>query len=74
MSGPKENLQEEPKGKRHSPATGWPPGSIGDMSVRLGYDVRDLKMAGYSDDEIDQVLSGQRTLDDLLSSPPLRKS
>lgn len=51
-------------------ASGWPPGSVGDVSARLGYDVRDLKMAGFGDDEIDQVLYGQRTLEDLLRSKP----
>ena len=53
--------------------TGWPPGSIGDISARIGCDVRDLKMAGYSEDEITQLLTGARTLEDLLKSGPSRR-
>ena len=45
--------------------TGWPPGSIGDLSVRVGYDVRDLKMAGYEWDEIQEVADGKITLAEL---------
>lgn len=50
--------------------TGWPPGSVGDVSARLGYDVRDLWMMGYSDEEIQSVLAGERTLEELLGWPP----
>lgn len=45
--------------------TGWPPGSIGDLSVRVGYDVRDLKIAGYEWDEIQEVADGKITLAEL---------
>lgn len=38
-------------------ATGWPPGSIGDVSTRIGYDVRDLKVMGYSGERIHGVLA-----------------
>jgi len=54
--------------------TGWRHGSIGDISHRIGYDVRELLIAGYSLEEIDQVLYGQRTLEDLLSSKPASQS
>lgn len=50
--------------------TGWPPASVGDLSARIGCDVRDLWMAGYSDDQIRTVLSGERSLDELLKSAP----
>ena len=50
--------------------TGWPPGSIGDVSARIGYDVRDLKMMGYSDAQINRVLYGQMDLQALLKSEP----
>lgn len=62
-------VNEVPYIKRRS-VTGWPPGSVGDLSARLGYDWRELKMAGYSDSEIQGVLSGDRTLDELLRSKP----
>jgi len=52
--------------------TGWPPGSIGDVSARIGYDVRDLIMAGYSEDQIQGLLTNQYTLDDLLAKKPGR--
>jgi hypothetical protein len=57
--------------KRRS-VTGWPPGSIGDISARIGYDVRDLMVAGYSEDQIQGLQNGQYTLDDLLSQKPGR--
>lgn len=54
----------------YKPDTGFPPGSIGDVSMRIGYDVRDLKMMGYSDAQIDRVLYGQITLDELFKLEP----
>ena len=50
--------------------TGWPPASVGDVSVRIGYDVRELKMAGYSEEEIHSVLYGGHTLEELLERGP----
>ena len=71
VDGRKPRLQVEKEAdEKTTQGRSWPPGSIGDISAKLGYDVRDLKMAGYSDDEINQVLFGQRTLDDLLKSKP----
>lgn len=52
--------------------TGWPPGSIGDVSARIGYDVRDLILAGYSEDQIQGLLNEQYTLDNLLAQKPGR--
>lgn len=46
-------------------------GSIGDLSVRLGYDIRDIWMAGYSDEQINGVLIGEYTLDELWKMEPL---
>ncbi|MEW6239231.1 MAG: hypothetical protein AB1564_00285 [Chloroflexota bacterium] len=46
-------------------------GSIGDLSVRLGYDIRDIWMAGYSDEQINDVLIGEYTLDELWKMEPL---
>lgn len=45
-------------------------GSIGDLSVRLGYDIRDIWMAGYSDEQINGVLLGEYTLDELWTMEP----
>ena len=64
--------QTAPRDRRGRSETGWPPGSIGDISARIGYDVRDLKMAGYSDAEIDEVLYGRCTLAELLQRAPRR--
>jgi hypothetical protein len=50
--------------------TGWPPGSVGDVSARIGYDMRELMMAGYSWEEIHSVLYGRRTLEELLERGP----
>ena len=44
--------------------------TIGDISSRLGYDVRDVWMNGYSDSQIDGVLNGQYSLADLLKMEP----
>ena len=55
----------------HRPSmTGWPPGGVGDVSARLGYDVRDLKMMGYSDEQIHGVLQGKYSVEELLKRPP----
>ncbi|MBN1136731.1 MAG: hypothetical protein JXM73_09095 [Anaerolineae bacterium] len=40
----------------HRSTTGWPPGSIGDISARIGCDVRDLLIAGYTHDQIAGLL------------------
>ena len=34
-------------------------GGVGDLSVRLGYDIRDIWMCGYSDEQINGVLIGE---------------
>lgn len=46
-------------------------GSIGDVSARLGYDIRDIWMAGYSDEQINGVLTGEYSLDELWNMEPL---
>jgi hypothetical protein len=50
--------------------TGWPPGSVGDVSARIGYDMRELMMAGYCWEDVHSVLYGRRTLEELLESGP----
>lgn len=47
-----------------------PPGSSGDLSLRPGYDWRDLKMSGYSDKQIRGVLDGDCTLPALFKIKP----
>jgi carbonic anhydrase/acetyltransferase-like protein (isoleucine patch superfamily) len=58
-----------PKAGSVAPTT-WKPGSIGDVSSQLGYDVRDLLMAGFSDADINGVLSGRYSLEDLFREGP----
>ncbi len=50
--------------------TGWPHGSIGDISARIGYDVRDLLIAGYTHDQIAGLLHQEYTLDELCKAQP----
>ena len=67
------NIEKDKEKSERPEETGWPPGSIGDISARIGCDVRDLKMAGCTDDEINEVLNGKRTLEALLKSKPRRQ-
>jgi len=46
-------------------------GTIGDLSIRLGFDVRDIWMAGYSDEQINGVLIGEYSLNELWEMEPL---
>jgi hypothetical protein len=46
---------------------------VGDLSLRIGYDIRDLVMQGYSWDEIQDAVYGRCTLEGLLSRGPRRK-
>lgn len=62
-------VNEVPYLERRS-VTGWPPGSVGDVSAQIGYDVRDLRMAGFGDDAIDRVLRGEISVEDLLERGP----
>lgn len=64
-------VQQVASPQRHS-VTGWTPGSVGDVSSRIGYDVRDLKMMGYSDEQIQGVSQGEYTVEELLKRPPDR--
>lgn len=44
--------------------------TIGELSTAVGYDVRDLKMEGYSWEEINEVASGRMTLEELRQRGP----
>lgn len=46
------------------------PGSIGAISARIGYDVRDLIVAGYSDRQIWRAVRGEITLHQLFAEEP----
>jgi hypothetical protein len=48
-------------------------GSIGDLSSRVGCDVRDLIMSGYGLDEIYEGALGKCTLEELLQRGPRRR-
>lgn len=48
----------------------FPPGSIGDLCCRVGYDVRDLILDGYTWDEIHDVAYRRVTLEELLRRGP----
>ena len=48
-------------------------GSIGDSSVRLGYDIRDIWMAGYSDEQINAVTLGEYALNELWEKETARQ-
>lgn len=53
---------------------GVEPGSIGDLSTRLNYDVRELMMEGYRLDEIYGVLQGEYSLQELRQKKPKRSA
>jgi len=65
-------VREIPYTRRRS-VTGWPPGSIGDVSARIGCDVRDLLITGYTDADVREVTSGRCTLEELLERGPAPK-
>lgn len=46
--------------------------TIGGVSTRIGYDVRDLLVAGYSWEEIGGIERGEYTLEELLKRGPAR--
>lgn len=55
------------------PTPGALSGSIGDISGRLGYDVRELLMDGYSMEQIHEILDGIISLEELQRSKPAGK-
>jgi hypothetical protein len=73
MSSKNNPESDQPTPEKEARDTGFPPGSIGDLSVRIGYDVREFLMAGfslievreYSKDEMMGVLLGKYTLKEL---------
>ena len=59
--------QPKPSRPKKSP---FPPGSIGDVSSRIGYDVRDLLIAGFDHSDIADLETGRITLDELFKRGP----
>ena len=53
--------------------SGFPKGSIGDVSARIGYDVRDILMAGYSHGDIAELEMGLITAEELRKRGPEKK-
>lgn len=47
-------MSNKNKPEKDTRDTGFPPGSIGDVSSRIGYDVREFLMAGFTHSEIYQ--------------------
>jgi hypothetical protein len=48
----------------------WSGGTIGDLSARIGYDVRELILDGYSWRQIREVTEGRITLAELFKCMP----
>lgn len=66
-------IEQVPALERRSVATGFPDGSIGDISVRIGTDVRELYLDGYTQMDIHEVLQGKLSLNELLQQGPTKK-
>lgn len=60
------------RGKRRK-KTNFPAGSMVDKSIRIGYDVRDLILMGFTDEDIDQAANGEITLEELFDRGPSPK-
>jgi len=60
------SIKEEDSGS----GTGFPQGGIGNISARIGYDVRELLMQGYSMPEIHGIMRGEYTVHELLEMKP----
>jgi hypothetical protein len=72
--GPKSQGEQPAALDQDVPQTAFPRGSIGDLSVRIGYDVRELLMAGYSMEEIHGILRGEYDVQELLKRKPRKRS
>lgn len=67
--GRTKTFDEEAEEHRNQPLNAGPE-SIGSVSVRLGEDLRDVWGLGYSDDQINGVLTGKYTLAELYKMDP----
>ena len=66
-------IEQVPLLDRRSVATAFPPGSIGDTSVRIGTDVRELYIDGYTQADIHKVLTGELSLSELMRQGPSKE-
>lgn len=66
------SFEQEVEENRNKPITGSE--SIGSISMRLGEDVRDVRGMGYSDDQINGVLTGKYTLEEMYKMEPAGKT
>ncbi len=64
------SFEEEVQENRNKPLSSTSPESIGSISMRLGEDIRDVWSMGYSDDQIDGVLTGKYTLEEMYKMEP----
>jgi hypothetical protein len=62
-------FDEEAEEHRNQPLNAGPE-SIGSVSVRLGEDLRDVWEMGYSNDQIDGVLTGKYSLQEMYKMQP----
>ena len=62
------SFEDEMEEYRNKPISGSE--SIGSISMRLGEDVRDVWGMGYSDEQINDVLTGKYTLEEMYKMDP----
>jgi len=66
--GRTKSFEDEVGEYRNKPISGSE--SIGSISMRLGEDVRDVWEMGYSDEQVNDVLTGKYTLDEMYKMGP----
>ena len=62
------SFEDEVEEYRNKPIS--EPETIGSISMRLGEDVRDVWEMGYSDEQVNDVLTGKYTLDEMYKMGP----
>ena len=66
--GRTKSFEDEVEEYRNKPISGSE--SIGSISMRLGEDVRDVWEMGYSDEQVNDVLTGKYTLEEMYKMDP----
>ena len=66
--GRTKSFEDEVEEYRNKPISGSE--SIGSISIRLGEDVRDVWVMGYSDEQVNDVLTGKYTLEEMYKKEP----
>lgn len=67
-TGGTKSFEDEEEKYRNQPMSGSE--SIGSVGMRLGEDVRDVWGMGYSDEQINDVLTGRYTLEEMYKMDP----